>query len=108
MLMIMVWTTPRARAVAYSLLGSEILSVVLLLRDGFPPNVAKAEGSLEELVGLFEGWDSLLMIVLLHVNKVDKWPLMYFQVKQPRNSQQGTFTMVGDSCHPILTHMAAS
>ena len=68
---------PYAHAVAYSLLGGQILNVVLLVRDNLPPDVAKAEGDLEEMVKLFEGWDPLLRKILSHARKVDKWRLMY-------------------------------
>lgn len=103
---IRIWMGPYAHAVAYSLLGGEMLNVVLLVRDDLPPNVAKAQGDLEEMARLFEGWDPLLTKVLSHVKKVDKWRLMYLQVDEPWTSQQGTFTMAGDSCHPILPYMA--
>ena len=40
---------PRARAVAYSLVGVQMLNLVLLVRDDLPPSVAKAEGDLREM-----------------------------------------------------------
>lgn len=103
---IRIWMGPGAHAVAYSLLGGQMLNVVLLVRDDLPPDVAKAEGDLEEMAKLFEGWDPLLKRLLSHVQKVDKWRLMYLQLDEPWTSEQGTFTMAGDSCHPILPYMA--
>ena len=69
---IRIWMGPHAHAVAYSLLGGQMLNVVLLVPDDLPPDVAKAEGDLEEMAKLFEGWDPLLTKLLLHVKKVDK------------------------------------
>ena len=103
---IRIWMGPYAHAVAYSLLGGQLLNVVLLVRDNLPPDVAKAEGDLEEMVTLFEGWDPMLKKILSHVKKVDKWRLMYLELDKPWTSKQGTFTMAGDSCHPILPYMA--
>ena len=102
---IRIWLGPRAHAVSYSLLGRE-LNVVLLVPDNLPHNVAKAEGDLEEMVGLFEEWDPLLRRLLSHVKKVDMWRLMYLNFDEPWSSKQGTFVMAGDSCHPILPYMA--
>ncbi|KAL8792762.1 MAG: hypothetical protein Q9195_004649 [Heterodermia aff. obscurata] len=103
---IRIWMGPQAHAVAYSLLGGEILNVVLLVRDDLPPNVAKAEGDLAEMTRLFEGWDPLLTKLLSHVKQADKWRLMYLQFDESWTSAEGTFTMAGDSCHPILPYMA--
>ena len=103
---IRIWMGPYAHAVAYSLLGGQMLNVVLLVRDNLPPDIAKAEGDLEEMVKLFEGWDPLLRKLLSHVKKVDKWRLMYLELDEPWTSKQGTFTMAGDSCHPMLPYMA--
>ncbi len=103
---IRIWIGPRAHAVAYSLLGGQMLNIVLLVPDDLPPNVVKAEGDLQEMVKLFEGWDPLLARFLSHVKKVDKWRLMYLQFDEPWSSKQGTFVMAGDCCHPILPYMA--
>ena len=101
---IRIWMGPGAHAVAYSLLG--MLNVVLLVPDDLPPTVAKAEGNLAEMKKLFEGWDPLLKKMLSHVKKVDKWRLMSLELREPWRSEQGTFVMAGDSCHPILPYMA--
>ena len=103
---IQIWMGPYAYAVAYSLLEGRMLNVVLLVGDNLPPDVTKAEGDLEEMVKLFEGWDPLLRKLLSHGKKVDKWRLMYLELDEPWTSKQGTFTMAGDSCHPMLPYMA--
>lgn len=103
---IRIWLGPGAHAVAYSLLGGQMLNIVLLVPDDLPQDTAKAEGDLGEMTKLFEGWDPLLTKFLSHVKKVDKWRLMYLQLDEPWSSKQGTFVMAGDSCHPILPYMA--
>ena len=50
-----IWMGPYAHAITYNLLGGQMLNFVLLARDNLPPDVAKAEGDLEEIVKLFEG-----------------------------------------------------
>jgi salicylate hydroxylase len=51
------WIGPDAHAVAYSLRGGTMYNVVLLVPDDLPESVARAEGSIEEMRKLFEGWD---------------------------------------------------
>ena len=103
---IRIWMGHGAHAVAYSLLGGEMLNVVLLVPDNLPRCVAKAEGDLVEMVELFEGWDPLLHKILSRVERVDRWRLMSLHIDEPWRSEQGTFIMAGDSCHPILPYMA--
>lgn len=103
---IRIWMGPGAHAVAYSILGGQMLNIVLLVPDDLPDEVARAEGDLEEMAKLFEGWDPLLTKFLSYVKKVDKWRLMCLQLDDAWISSQGTFAMAGDSCHPILPYMA--
>ena len=103
---IRIWLGPGAHAVAYSLLGGQMLNIVLLVPDNLPHDVAKAEGDLGEMAKLFEDWDPLLTKFLSYVKKVDKWRLMYLQLDEAWSSKQETFVMAGDSCHPILPYMA--
>jgi len=103
---IRIWLGPGAHAVAYSLVGGQMLNVVLLVPDDLPRDVAKAEGDLGEMARLFEGWDPLLTRLLSYVKKADKWRLMYLQLDEPWSSMEGTFVMAGDCCHPILPYMA--
>ena len=103
---IRIWLGPGAHAVAYSLLNGQMLNIVLLVPDDLPQDIARAEGDLEEVAKLFEGWDPLLTRFLSHVGRVDKWRLMYIEIDEPWSSEQGRFVMAGDSCHPILPYMA--
>ena len=103
---IRIWMGPGAHAVAYSLLGGEMINIVLLVPDNLPSNTAKAKGNLKEMAELFEDWDPLLKKFLSCVEHVDKWRLMSLQIDDSWRSEQGTFVMAGDSCHPILPYMA--
>lgn len=53
------WVGPGAHAVAYSLRGGRMFNVVLLVPDNLPPGVAREAGSVEEMRGLFGGWDPM-------------------------------------------------
>jgi salicylate hydroxylase len=53
------WIGPDAHVVAYSMRGGTMYNVVLLVPDDLPESVARMEGSVEEMRGLFEGWDPL-------------------------------------------------
>ena len=103
---IRIWMGPGAHAVAYSLLGGQMLNIVLLVPDDLPQDVAKARGDYGEMLKLFEGWDPMLTKFLSYVKSVDKWRLMYLQTDEPWRSKQGTFVLAGDACHPILPYMA--
>ena len=103
---IRIWMGPEAHAVAYSLLGGRMLNIVLLVPDDLPPDVAKAQGDLEEMAELFKGWDPILTRFLSHVEEVDKWRLSYLQLDEPWSSKEGWFVMAGDACHPLLPYMA--
>lgn len=83
-----------------------MLNVVLLVPDDLPPDVAKAQGDLEEMVELFKGWDPILTRFLSQVEKVDKWRLNYLELDEPWSSKEGNVVMAGDACHPILPYMA--
>ena len=103
---IRIWMGPGAHAVAYSLLGGEMMNVVLLVPDSLPSETAKAKGNIKEMAELFEDWDPLLKKFLSCVKQVDKWRLMSLRIDDSWRSEQGTFIMAGDSCHPILPYMA--
>ncbi|TVY13431.1 FAD-dependent monooxygenase OpS4 [Lachnellula arida] len=103
---IRIWMGPGAHAVAYSLLGGKMINIVLLVPNNLPTDTARGQGSVGEMVKMFEDWDPLLVRCLSHVKTVDKWNLMHLQVDEPWSSKQGTFVMAGDSCHPMLPYLA--
>ena len=103
---IRIWIGPRAHVVAYSLLGGRMLNIVLLVPDDLPKDLSKAKGDIGEMARLFQGWDPILTKILSCVKRVDKWRLMYLELEEPWCSEQGTFVIAGDACHPILPYLA--
>lgn len=77
----------------YSLKGGEEYNIVLLVPDNLPPNVRRAEGDIDEMMALFEGWDPLLRKFLAMVKKVDKWRLMHRKFQR----------IVFDFANPVCT-----
>ena len=103
---IRIWMGPGAHAIAYSILGGKMVNIVLLVPDDMPSETDRVEGNVEEMMKLFEGWDRRLNKFLSYVKRVDKWRLMYLQLDEPWGSEQGTFVMAGDVCHPMLPYLA--
>ncbi|KAF2108919.1 FAD binding domain-containing protein [Lophiotrema nucula] len=100
------WIGPDAHVVAYSMRGGSVYNVVLLVPDDLPESVARTEGSLEEMRGLFEGWDPVLTQLLECVDKVDKWKLMHRPTLPSWINAQSNTVLIGDSCHPMLPYLA--
>ncbi len=51
------WLGPDCRVIAYSIRSGELYNSVLLRPDDLPAEVAKREGSTEEMKALFANWD---------------------------------------------------
>ncbi|KAL4767836.1 hypothetical protein BDW60DRAFT_226324 [Aspergillus nidulans var. acristatus] len=51
------WIGPGAHVVSYSMRGGNMINIVLLVPDNLPPGVSREAGSVEEMRGLFKGWD---------------------------------------------------
>jgi len=51
------WIGPESHVVAYSLRSGNMYSIVLMRPDDLPVEVARQQGSVEELKKLFESWD---------------------------------------------------
>lgn len=100
------WAGPDAHAVAYSIRKGEMFNLVLLCPDDLPPDVARQSGSVEEMRALFDGWDPVLTRFLSHVEQVDKWKLMHHSELETWTNKEGTFLLIGDSCHPMLPYLA--
>ncbi|ORY08775.1 salicylate hydroxylase-like protein [Clohesyomyces aquaticus] len=100
------WIGPDAHVVAYSMRGGTMYNVVLLVPDDLPESVARIEGSLDEMRGLFEGWDPVLTQLLECVDRVDKWKLMHREELASWISPQYNLVLIGDSCHPMLPYLA--
>ncbi|KAF2472788.1 salicylate hydroxylase-like protein [Lindgomyces ingoldianus] len=100
------WVGPDAHVVAYSLRGGTMYNVVLLVPDDLPDSVARIEGSLDEMRGLFQGWDPVLTQLLSCVDRVDKWKLMHREEMTSWISPQSNLVLIGDACHPMLPYLA--
>ncbi|KAL4884196.1 hypothetical protein BJY04DRAFT_226012 [Aspergillus karnatakaensis] len=100
------WIGPGAHVVSYSLRGGDMLNIVLLVPDTLPEGVSRQAGSVEEMRGLFVGWDPLLTRFLSYVDKVDKWKLMHHPEMETWINPSSTLVFVGDACHPMLPYLA--
>ncbi|KXJ85635.1 hypothetical protein Micbo1qcDRAFT_221762 [Microdochium bolleyi] len=100
------WIGPGAHAVGYSLRGGNMYNIVLLVPDNLPQDKSRQEGSVEEMMSLFKGWDPVLTRFLEMVDTVDKWKLMHRQELPNWVSSNFNFVFVGDSCHPMLPYLA--
>ncbi|KAL2075156.1 hypothetical protein VTL71DRAFT_98 [Oculimacula yallundae] len=100
------WIGPETHVVAYTMRAGEVYNIVLLCPDNLPPGVSKSDGDVEEMKKLFEGWDPILRKFLDQVKGVAKWKLMYLDTLEEWINEEGTFVMLGDSCHPMLPYLA--
>ncbi|PBP17090.1 FAD dependent oxidoreductase [Diplocarpon rosae] len=100
------WIGPQTHVVAYTMRAGEVYNIVLLCPDNLPAEVSKADGDVEEMKKLFVGWDPILRKFLDQVKGVAKWKLMWLDTLPEWANEQGTFLMLGDSCHPMLPYLA--
>ena len=100
------WVGPMAHAVGYSVRAGTMYNLVLLCPDDLPKDVARQSGSVGEMRKLFARWDPLLTRFLDQVDTVDKWKLMYRSPLESWTNEEGTFVLIGDSCHPMLPYLA--
>ncbi|KAL6234937.1 hypothetical protein BDW75DRAFT_240634 [Aspergillus navahoensis] len=100
------WIGPGAHVVSYSVRGGDMINIVLLVPDNLPPGVSREAGSVEEMRGLFKGWDPVLTQFLSYVDKVDKWKLMHHAEMATWINPSSTLVFVGDACHPMLPYLA--
>ena len=100
------WIGPGAHVVAYSLRDGHMFNIVLLVPDNLPANVARQQGSLDEMRQLFTSWDPVLNRFLDQVKTVDKWKLMHRPDLDSWVSDKSNFVFIGDSCHPMLPYLA--
>ncbi|TKA68833.1 hypothetical protein B0A49_05241 [Cryomyces minteri] len=100
------WIGPGSHAVGYSLRGGTMYNIVLLVPDDLPLDVARAQGSVEEMTKLFSNWDPILTRFLTNVKSVDKWKLMHRPELASWVNGHSNFVFIGDSCHPMLPYLA--
>lgn len=100
------WAGPDTHVVSYTMRGGDLYNIVLLCPDNLPPGLSRTSGDLEEMKGLFEGWDPILRAFLEQVKEVAKWRLMHLETLSKWTSEKGNFWMAGDACHPMLPYLA--
>lgn len=100
------WVGPGTHVVAYTMRAGSVYNIVLLCPDNLPENVSKANGDVQEMQRLFEGWDPILQKFLAQVRHVAKWKLMWLNPLETWANSKGTFLMMGDCCHPMLPYLA--
>ncbi|KAF1997773.1 FAD binding domain-containing protein [Amniculicola lignicola CBS 123094] len=100
------WVGPESHAVGYSMRGGDMYNVVLLVPDDLPDEVARMEGSLEEMRSRFTGWDPVLTQLLSCVSRINKWKLMHRAELPSWINPQSNLVLVGDACHPMLPYLA--
>lgn len=100
------WVGPYTHTVGYSVRDGTEFNLVLLTPNDLPDGMAKLEGDLDEMRGLFRDWDPLLRKFLDQVKSVNKWKLMWLDALPEWANEQGTFFMAGDCCHPMLPYLA--
>ncbi len=100
------WVGPGTHVVAYTMRAGSVYNIVLLCPDNLPESVSKADGDVQEMQRLFEGWDPILQKFLAQVKRVAKWKLMWLNPLETWANAKGTFLMMGDCCHPMLPYLA--
>ncbi|KAF7872018.1 uncharacterized protein EAF02_009123 [Botrytis sinoallii] len=100
------WAGSGTHVVSYTMRGGDLFNIVLLCPDNLPPGLSRTAGDLEEMKGLFEGWDPILRAFLEQVKEVAKWRLMHLETLERWTSEKGNFWMAGDACHPMLPYLA--
>ena len=100
------WIGPKAHAVGYSVRAGTMYNLVLLCPDDLPKEVARQAGSVGEMRRLFAHWDPILTRFLDQVDTVDKWKRMYRSPLDSWTNEEGSFVLIGDSCHPMLPYLA--
>jgi len=100
------WIGPGAHAVGYSLRAGTMYNIVLLCPDDLPEHVSKQAASTQEMKELFVDWDPILTRFLDLVDTVDKWRLMHRGEVERWTNDEGSFVLIGDSCHPMLPYLA--
>jgi len=100
------WIGPKMHVVAYTMRAGSTYNIVLLCPDDLPPGIAKTDGDLAEMNALFADWDPILRKFLAQVKTVAKWKLFHLEPLSHWGNSEGTFLMLGDSCHPMLPYLA--
>ncbi|KAK1674055.1 hypothetical protein BDP55DRAFT_584798 [Colletotrichum godetiae] len=98
------WMGPNKHCVLYPISGGQVFNLVIICPDDIPKRVRQAPGDVEEMRGLFLGWDGRLTKMLSSVTSVLKWKLCHHE--ELRSWRKGSIALLGDACHPTLPYQA--
>jgi salicylate hydroxylase len=101
------WLGPDSHAVGYLLKGGDLYNIVLACPDTLPEMVNTQKADLEEMRGIFEGWDPRLRELLGLVTETSKWRLQNSEEMDIWCAKEGTFALLGDACHATLPYLYA-
>ncbi|RJE21241.1 FAD binding domain protein [Aspergillus sclerotialis] len=98
------WIGPHQHAVLYPVRNKLCYNLVLLCPDDLPPDVPAAEGNVQEMRALFQGWDHRLTALIEKVSSVLKWKICH--MKELDTWCKNRTALLGDACHPTLPYQA--
>ena len=100
-----VWVGSRRHAVTYLLRGGSLANLVgVVERKEQLVESWTAEGSREDALRDFQGWNSAVTTILEKADVLHRWAL-YDRDELPRWCD-GRVTLLGDACHPMLPFLA--
>lgn len=97
------WMGPERHVMGYPIGGHKYFNLVLVHPDGIDTEESwSAEGSKEEVLLQFKGWDPVLekLLALIPDGRVKRWKLCTHDCMDTWVS--GSFALLGDACHPML------
>lgn len=97
------WMGPQRHVMGYPIGRHEYFNLVLIHPDGIDTEESwSAEGSKEEVLLQYKGWDPVLekLLALIPEGKVKKWKLCTHDCLE--TWIRGNFALLGDACHPML------
>jgi hypothetical protein len=102
---ITIWMGPDSHAVGYLLKGGDLYNIVLCCPDNLPEMVNTQKADLDEMRGIFAGWDERLRTLLGLVTETSKWRLQNIEEMDQWVAREGTFALLGDACHATLPYL---
>jgi len=102
---ITIWMGPDCHAVGYLLKGGDLYNIVLVCPDNLPEMVNTQKADLDEMRGIFAGWDERLRALLELVTETSKWRLQNCGEMDQWVAKEGTFALLGDACHATLPYL---
>jgi salicylate hydroxylase len=100
-----VWLGPGAHFVHYFIGGGKLLNVVCIAEeDAWTRESWTDTGDADEVRAAFAGWHPVVIDIIDALDQPLKWAL-FDRLPLPRWSD-GTVTLLGDACHPMLPYGA--